>query len=63
MQGCAHVPYLHHEAKSMKKKLKVPKFKNEKAERRFWECLDLSVYFEQKDFCRIVFPNLKKTLR
>ena len=47
----------------MKKKLQVPKFKNESAERRFWERVDLSEYFEPKDFRRVSFPNLKPTSR
>lgn len=47
----------------MKKKLKIPKFKNESAERRFWSKLDLSEYFEPSDFERAHFPNLKPTSR
>lgn len=34
----------------MKKKLIVPKFKNEEEEHRFWARLDLSDYFEPADF-------------
>ena len=45
----------------MKKKLKIPKFKNEDQERVFWSKLDLSKYFEPTDFERISFPNLKPT--
>lgn len=47
----------------MKKKLKLPKFKNEDEEREFWWNLDLSEYFEPKDFERVSFPNLKPTSR
>jgi predicted DNA binding CopG/RHH family protein len=45
----------------MKKKLKVPKFKNEDEERDFWSSIDLSEYFEPKDFVPVSFPNLKPT--
>ncbi len=34
----------------MKKKLIVPKFKNEEDEHRFWVNIDLSDYFESADF-------------
>lgn len=48
----------------MKKKLVVPKFKNEAEEAEFWANLDLNEYFEPSDFKRgIVFPNLKRTKR
>lgn len=47
----------------MKKKLKLPKFKNEDEEREFWWNLDLSEYFEPSDFKRASFPNLKPTSR
>lgn len=47
----------------MKKPLKIPKFKNEDEEREFWWNLDLSKYFEPKDFERVSFPNLKPTTR
>lgn len=47
----------------MKKPLKVPKFKNEDEERRFWWNLDLSNYFEPADFELVSFPNLKPTSR
>jgi len=47
----------------MKKALKIPKFKNEDEEREFWSKLDLSEYFEEKDFKRVSFPNLKPTSR
>lgn len=45
----------------MKKKLKIPKFKNEDEEREFWWKIDLSEYFEPSDFERVSFPNLKPT--
>lgn len=45
----------------MKKLLRLPKFKNEDAEREFWAKVDLSEYFEASDFERVSFPNLKPT--
>ncbi len=47
----------------MKKPLKVPKFKNEDEEAKFWSNLDLSEYLEPSDFDRVSFPNLKPTTR
>jgi len=47
----------------MKKPLKIPKFKNEDEEREFWAKIDLSEYFEPKDFESVSFPNLKPTTR
>lgn len=47
----------------MKKPLKIPKFKNEDDERKFWWNLDLSEYFKPSDFERVSFPNLKPTTR
>ncbi len=47
----------------MKKKLNIPKFKNENEEREFWYRLDLSEYFDPSDFERVSFPNLKPTTR
>lgn len=47
----------------MKKRLKLPKFKNEDEERKFWGKLDLSEYYERNDFERASFPNLKPTSR
>lgn len=47
----------------MKKKLNIPKFKNEDEEREFWWNLDLSEYFEPDDFIPVSFPNLKPTTR
>ncbi len=45
----------------MKKKLDVPTFKNEAEERKFWEGLDLTEYFEPSDFQPFSVPNLKPT--
>ena len=47
----------------MKKRLKLPKFKNEDEERKFWSKIDLSEYFEPSDFVPVSFPNLKPTSR
>ena len=44
----------------MKKELKIPKFNNEDEERKFWDKIDITEYFEPKDFRRgVIFPNLK----
>ena len=43
----------------MKKKIKIPRFKNEAEERNFWLKLDLSKHFERSDFKKVSFPNLK----
>lgn len=45
--------------KILKSKLKIGKFKNEDEEREFFGKLDLSEYFEPKDFVPVIFPNLK----
>lgn len=47
----------------MKKKLIIPKFKNENEERKFWEKIDFGDYFDASDFERASFPNLKPTSR
>lgn len=47
----------------MKKKLVLPKFKNEDEERGFWRTLDLSEYYEPSDLEEVSFPNLKPTTR
>lgn len=47
----------------MKKKLTLPKFKNEDEERKFWWNLDLSEYYEPEDLELVSFPNLKPTTR
>ena len=45
----------------MKKKLILPKFKNEAAERKFWEKIDFTDYYEASDLVPVTFPNLKPT--
>ncbi len=46
----------------MKKKLVVPRFKNEEEEAVFWANLNLAEYFEQSDFKKgVMFPSLKRT--
>ena len=45
----------------MKKILKLPKFKNEDEERKFWSRIDLTDYFEPSDFKKVSFPNLRPT--
>jgi len=47
----------------MKKPLSVPEFKNENEERKFWDKVDLSEYFEASDFEQVSFPNLKPSTR
>lgn len=47
----------------MKKKLKIPKFKSEHAERKFWACVNLAEHFSPKDFESVSFPNLKPSSR
>lgn len=47
----------------MKKKLKLPKFKNEDEEREFWRNIDLSEYYTSDDLEPVSFPNLKPTTR
>ncbi|OGH05269.1 MAG: hypothetical protein A2W22_01460 [Candidatus Levybacteria bacterium RBG_16_35_11] len=47
----------------MKKQLKIPKFKSEDEEAKFWANLDLSEYLEPSDLERVSFPNLKPTTR
>lgn len=47
----------------MKKVIKLPKFKNENEERKYWSKIDLSQYFEPDDFEEVSFPNLKPTSR
>ncbi len=45
----------------MKKKnlKKVPKFKNEDEERKFWAIHDTTEYFDLSKAVRVSFPNLK----
>ena len=47
----------------MKKKLVLPKFKNEDEERDFWAKIDLSEYYGPEDLEEVSFPNLKPTTR
>ena len=47
----------------MKKPLKIPKFKNEDQERKFWSKIDLSDYLEPNDLVDVSFPNLKPSTR
>lgn len=47
----------------MKKKLNIPQFKNEDDERKFWDNLDLSQYYEARDLEEVSFPNLQPTTR
>ena len=41
---------------------KIPKFKNENEERKFWEKADTSVYFDWKKAKKYKFQNLKPSL-
>jgi len=43
----------------MNKKITLPKFKNEDAERDFWTKIDLSEHIGPKDFTNVSLPNLK----
>ena len=43
----------------MSEKLRIPKFRNEAQERKFWSQVDLSEYFKTEDFTEVSFPNLK----
>lgn len=47
----------------MKKKLKIPKFKNEDQERKFWSKINLAQHFKSDDFESVSFPNLKPSSR
>ena len=47
----------------MKKKLRLPEFKNEDEERDFWAKLDLSEYYDARDMELVGFPNLKPTTK
>lgn len=47
----------------MKKPPKLPKFKNEDEERKFWAKINLADYYEPSDFISVSFPNLKPTSR
>jgi predicted DNA binding CopG/RHH family protein len=48
----------------MKKRLKaIPKFANEKEERKFWEQNDSSDYLDWNEAQPVVMPNLKPTTK
>ena len=48
----------------MNRKLKrVPAFKSEAAERRFWQTHDTTEYFDAAKSMRVVLPNLKPSTR
>lgn len=47
----------------MKKKLILPKFRNEDEEREFWAKLDLSKHYDASDLEEVSFPDLKPTSR
>ena len=47
----------------MKKRLKLPKLKNEDEERDFWVKADAADYFDLSDFRSVSFPNLKRSPR
>lgn len=43
----------------MKKLKQIPIFKNEDAERNFWDTHDLTDYFDTSKAEEVIFPNLK----
>jgi len=45
----------------MKKTLKIPKFKNQADEAKYWAKIDLTEYFDPSDFRPFTTPNLKPT--
>jgi len=47
----------------MKKKINIPKFKDENEERDYWSKINLSDYFESADFRPAAFPELKPSSR
>jgi len=42
---------------------KIPKFKNEDEERKFWETHSPLDYFDSSSARRVLFPNLKPSLK
>jgi len=48
--------------KSVKKK-RIPKFRNEDEERRFWASHDSTEYVEWSQAKRVTLPNLRPTLK
>lgn len=47
----------------MPNKKKVPKFKSEKGERSFWASHDSADYVDWKKGKRVIFPNLRPSVR
>ncbi len=47
----------------MKKLKKIPKFKNEREEARFWESHDSAEYVDYAKAKKVLFPNLKPSTR
>jgi len=47
----------------MKRLKKIPKFKNEAAERKFWHTHDSTEYFDWSKAKRMSFPNLKPSVK
>ena len=47
----------------MNKFKRIPKFRSEEEERRFWATHDVTDYADWKSARRVRFPNLKPTLR
>ncbi len=47
----------------MKKRIKIPEFKNEDQERKFWSKIQLSDHFEPADFEPVSLPDLKPSSR
>tara|TARA_Y100000310_G_scaffold333529_1_gene411269 strand:+ start:1605 stop:1871 length:267 start_codon:yes stop_codon:yes gene_type:complete len=45
------------------KKLRIPKFRSEDQERKFWSKIDLSEHFKKHDFKSVSFSNLKPSSR
>jgi len=47
----------------MKPKKRIPKFRSEEEEREFWASADSTEYFDWSKGQRVVFPNLRPSLR
>ncbi len=47
----------------MKRLKKIPKFRSEDQERKFWSTHDSTEYFDYKQAVRVSFPNLKPSSR
>lgn len=45
------------------KKKRIPRFRSEEAEREFWAKADSTEYVDWSKAARVVFPNLRPTLR